>query len=167
MVAKIFLLLTLTQFVGCAYLPPVPYVIDVKQGNVVTQDMVEKLKYGMSQSQVRFVLGSPLVVDAFRNDRWDYVYSNRKGGRLVKQERLTIMFEDEKLVGIDNHMSFESPLIKSEPAPEMTPLELKQNTLPLEGEVPDLTNNIEKPDVDLMLDPVGDIENDESILQTN
>lgn len=162
MVAKIFLLLTFTQFVGCAYLPPVPYVIDVKQGNVVTQEMVEKLKYGMSRSQVRFVLGSPLVVDAFRNNRWDYIYSNRKGGRLVKQERLTVLFEDEKLVEIDNHMSFDSPLIEPEPASKMTPLEMEQNVFPSEGEEPeDITNDIERPAVDdSILDSVSDIKNE-------
>ena len=63
---------------GCKQVPVLPtltpYKIDVQQGNYVTQDMVEKLKPGMTRSQVKFLLGTPLVVDPFRNDRWDYVY---------------------------------------------------------------------------------------------
>ena len=50
-----------------------PYRIDVRQGNYVDQEMLSQLRRGMSRDQVRYVLGSPLVVDMFRTDRWDYV----------------------------------------------------------------------------------------------
>lgn len=158
------------QLIGCAYLPPVPYVIDVKQGNVVTQDMVEKLKYGMSRSQVRFVLGSPLVVDAFRNNRWDYVYSNRKGGRLVKQERLTVLFEDDVLVGLDNHTSFDMPVIQPKPVTEMSELQTEQGKLPLKVDMPNPTANIATPNMSTVpdrIDQVDPINNETNILQTN
>ena len=59
---------------GCSYIPTLPYKIDIQQGNVVTEEMVEKLKPGMSRSQVRFVLGTPLITDVFHADRWDYFY---------------------------------------------------------------------------------------------
>lgn len=78
-----------------------PYKIDVQQGNQVTQDMVEKLKPGMTRSQVRFLLGTPLVVDPFRNDRWDYVYLYYKAGQLTEQRRISILFEEDKLKRVD------------------------------------------------------------------
>lgn len=78
-----------------------PYKIDVQQGNYVTQEMVSKLKPGMTRAQVRFVLGTPLVVDPFREDRWDYVYLYRKGGELVEHRRFAVIFKDDKLVRIE------------------------------------------------------------------
>jgi outer membrane protein assembly factor BamE len=75
--------------------------IDIQQGNYVTQDMVDKLKAGMSKSQVRFALGTPLVVDPFHNDRWDYVYVLQQKGRVVEQRRIVVLFSDDKLVRIE------------------------------------------------------------------
>lgn len=75
--------------------------IDIQQGNYVTQDMVDKLKPGMSKSQVRFALGTPLVVDPFRNDRWDYIYVLQKQGRVIEQRRIVVLFNDDKLVRIE------------------------------------------------------------------
>ena len=71
------------------------YVPDVEQGNILTKDMVDKVKVGQSEQQVRFVLGSPLVHDAFHKDRWDYVYTLKKGrSKKVDQKRLTIIFNN-------------------------------------------------------------------------
>ena len=78
-----------------------PYKIDIQQGNVVTQEMVEKLKPGMTAAQVRFILGTPLVVDAFHKDRWDYVYRLRKGGTVVEHRRIVIVFQDDKLARVE------------------------------------------------------------------
>ena len=75
--------------------------IDIQQGNYVTQDMVAKLKPGMSRSQVRFALGTPLIADPFHPDRWDYVYVLHKKGRLVEQRRIVVVFKEDKLVRID------------------------------------------------------------------
>jgi outer membrane protein assembly factor BamE len=74
-----------------------PYKIDVQQGNVVTQDMVAKLKPGMTKAQVRFILGTPLIADAFHADRWDYVYRFQKGGALTEQRNVTLYFEGDTL----------------------------------------------------------------------
>ncbi|HKA42324.1 MAG TPA: outer membrane protein assembly factor BamE [Burkholderiales bacterium] len=91
--------------VGCRELPVLPtltpYKIDIQQGNVVTQDMVEKLKPGMTPSQVRFILGTPLVVDTFHKDRWDYVYRYERAGRLQEHRRIVVVFQDEKLARIE------------------------------------------------------------------
>lgn len=69
-----------------------PYRIDVRQGNFVDQDMVAQLRPGMTRDQVRFVLGSPLVVDMFRDDRWDYVYRYRPGRGEVRQRVISVFF---------------------------------------------------------------------------
>lgn len=78
-----------------------PYRINVQQGNALTQDMVAKLKPGMTRSQVRFVLGSPMVQDAFHANRWDYVYMMTEGYQATRSRRLTVIFEDDKLLRLE------------------------------------------------------------------
>lgn len=75
--------------------------MDIQQGNFVTQEMVAKLQPGMTRSQVRFALGTPLVVDPFRDDRWDYVYVYMKRGEVVEKRRLVIVFKDDNLARIE------------------------------------------------------------------
>ena len=84
---------------ACSYVPMAPsvYKIDIQQGNVVTQDMVSRLKLGMTKSQVRFALGTPLVTDVFHSDRWDYVYRYQKAGKLTEQSHITVVFENDLL----------------------------------------------------------------------
>jgi outer membrane protein assembly factor BamE len=92
---------------GCKQMPslPVPtlmpYTMDIQQGNVITQEMLSKLKPGMTPAQVRFILGTPLVVDAFHKDRWDYVYRYSKGGTVQEHRRIVVVFQDEKLARIE------------------------------------------------------------------
>lgn len=77
------------------------YKVDVQQGNYVTQEMIDKLKPGMSKSQVRFALGSPLLTDMYHANRWDYVYLNEEKGRVTEHRRLAVFFEDEKLKRVE------------------------------------------------------------------
>ena len=90
---------------ACSYVPSVPgfgvHKIDVQQGNYVTQDMVAKLKPGMTKSQVRFILGTPLIVDVFHTDRWDYVYSFQHQGKITEHRRMAVIFEGDSLKRID------------------------------------------------------------------
>jgi outer membrane protein assembly factor BamE len=72
--AKIFTLHVLLLLAGCSSVPSLLYKIDIQQGNVITHEMLEKIKPGMTRAQVRFVLGSPVISDAFHGNRWDYVY---------------------------------------------------------------------------------------------
>ncbi len=66
-----------------------PYRIDINQGNYITQDMVVQLKPGQTREQVRFILGSPLIVDTFHGgDRWDYLYRFQPGSGAVQTRRL-------------------------------------------------------------------------------
>lgn len=81
-----------------------PYKMDIRQGNLVTADMRDKLKPGMSRQQVRYVLGTPMISDAFHGNRWDYVYRFEQDGKLVDKQRLTIYFEGDKLARIEDEL---------------------------------------------------------------
>lgn len=84
--------------------------IDVQQGNVVTQEMVDKLKPGMTRAQVRFVLGTPLITDAFHRDRWDYFYSFKVGAQGVAEtRRLTLTFQDDVLRTVQGDVAVKNP----------------------------------------------------------
>lgn len=77
------------------------YKIDVQQGNVVVQEQLERVKPGMSRPEVRQVLGTPLLADPFHANRWDYFFYNEKRGREVEKRRITIHFQDDKVLRID------------------------------------------------------------------
>lgn len=78
-----------------------PYKVEVVQGNVVTREQVEFIKPGMSRAQVREVLGTPLITDAFHNDRWDYMFTIRRQRAEPQRRSVVVVFADEKLVSID------------------------------------------------------------------
>ena len=80
---------------------PGVYKISIPQGNVITQEMVDQLRPGMSKRQVTFVMVTPLVRDPFHQDRWDYIYSFQPGGGERGQERLSVFFIDDQLVGFE------------------------------------------------------------------
>ncbi len=80
---------------------PGAYKIDIQQGNVINQEMVNKLRPGMNRNQVQFVMGTPLMEDALNQNRWDFVYSNQPGGKKRTQQTLTILFKDDKLTSIE------------------------------------------------------------------
>jgi outer membrane protein assembly factor BamE len=76
---------------------PGVYRIDVEQGNIVTQEMVDQLKTGMSRRQVRYILGTPLIEDPFSQNRWDYVFTVRNGNTIKREDLLTVFFEGDTL----------------------------------------------------------------------
>lgn len=78
-----------------------PHRIDIQQGNYVDQAMVAKLKPDMTRSQVRFILGTPLVADVFHPNRWDYVYLTGKAGEVRTQHKITVVFDGDRLKYID------------------------------------------------------------------
>jgi outer membrane protein assembly factor BamE len=73
------------------------YKLDINQGNYLSQDLVDKLKVGQTKTQVRQLLGTPLLVSPFRENRWDYVYEFTKQGRVVEHRTFTAYFVEEKL----------------------------------------------------------------------
>ena len=76
---------------------PGVYRIDIPQGNIITQKMVDQLRPGLTKRQVNFIMGTPLIRDTFDQDRWDYVYSFQPGGEDRAQERLTVFFDNGEL----------------------------------------------------------------------
>ena len=71
--------------------------ITVQQGNVITQAMIDKLKPGMTKSQVRYVLGNPVVDDSLNRNRWDYIYTLQIPGFDLVQTKLQVFFIEERL----------------------------------------------------------------------
>ena len=71
-----------------------PYYIDIDQGNIFTEEQIEELQLGMSQRQVRFVMGSPLVIDTLNPNRWEYLYTLTRQDALNVKQHLAIYFED-------------------------------------------------------------------------
>ena len=78
-----------------------PYRPDIQQGNFISREMVAQLKEGMTQEQVRFVLGTPLLTDVFHNNRWDYPFRMAKGNGEMTTSRVTLTFADKKLTRIE------------------------------------------------------------------
>lgn len=90
----------LAALAGCSVPQMVtPYRMEIQQGNFVSQSMVAQLKPGMTREQVRFVLGTPLLVDPFRANRWDYVFSRTpEKSTEVEQRRITVFFDKDGLL---------------------------------------------------------------------
>ena len=88
--------LFLPLMLGACFSSPI-YKLDINQGNYITQDQVEKLKVGQTRQQVKAVLGTPLVADAFHSARWDYVYEFQRRGRLLEHRQFTVYFVEDKL----------------------------------------------------------------------
>lgn len=96
------LLLALLALAGCIQ----PFRLDVRQGNVVTQEMVQLLKPGMTRNQVRFALGTPLISDPFHQQRWDYVYLYKEhAGAPPETRRLTVIFDGDRLVRVEGDLA--------------------------------------------------------------
>jgi len=88
---------------GCVYR------INIQQGNFLDQAAVEQVKAGMTRSQVRYLLGTPMVADSFNKERWDYIYYLKKGrSRHVDSRRVTVYFEEDKVARLDKPTAAEA-----------------------------------------------------------
>ena len=76
---------------------PRVYRLTVQQGNVITQEMVDSLKPGMTHEQVAYIMGEPVIKNPFDDSRWDYVYTLRVPRFVDNQARLSLFFADGKL----------------------------------------------------------------------
>ncbi|MGI9228830.1 MAG: outer membrane protein assembly factor BamE [Gammaproteobacteria bacterium] len=104
-----YLPLLLCLLSGCASeggrkLPGV-YRIDIQQGNVIQQTMLLRLKPGMDKNQVRFIMGTPAIIDPFHDNRWEYIYSLSRGGETRQQRHLILHFEDEQLAYVEGDVT--------------------------------------------------------------
>jgi outer membrane protein assembly factor BamE len=92
---------------GCVYR------MTIQQGNFLEERAITQLQVGMTRSQVRYLLGTPMVPDAFDKDRWDYLYYLKKGRlRAPEQRHLTVYFQEDKVERFDNQAS--RPMPKAE-----------------------------------------------------
>ena len=103
---------------ACAYLPALPslpslqsgesflgvvtpYRMDIVQGNVVTQEQAARVQPGMSRTQVRDILGSPMLTDPFHADRWDYIFTIKRPGTTPQRRDVVAFFKADKLERLD------------------------------------------------------------------
>ena len=92
-----FVCVTTAALGGCIR----PFRIDINQGNVIEQSMLDQLQPGMSRRQVQFIMGTPMLEDPFNTDRWDYVYSRQDGWKPRNLQRVTLFFEGDNLVLVE------------------------------------------------------------------
>ena len=114
---------------GCSWVPrPInEYKIDVQQGNVLTQEMVSQLKPGLTKDQVRFLLGTPVLMDMFHANRWDYVYRLTKGstGEIEMRKFSTFYDANDRLVRVGGDVAaLESSDLSAQPTNKMRELDL-------------------------------------------
>jgi outer membrane protein assembly factor BamE len=81
---------------GCIYRP------DIQQGNLLQTSDVDQVKPGMTRSQVRYILGTPMVSNPFDPQRWDYVYTFRRGrDRDVTRAHFVVHFDGDKVSRVE------------------------------------------------------------------
>ncbi len=92
---------------------PGVYSIDVQQGNMVDQAMIDQLRPAMNKRQVLYIMGSPMLVDFFHQKRWDYLYSAQLQGGDRQQKRISLFFDNDQLVGVQGDFKPSSvPVVK-------------------------------------------------------
>jgi len=95
---KISLSLRFLMLLCALWLTACVYKIDIAQGNLVTQEQVDQLKIGMTQEQVQFLMGTPMLEDPFHQSRWDYMYSLTRGHDEPIKEHVIVYFDQDGLV---------------------------------------------------------------------
>ena len=104
---SILLLLCVFLFAGCSWIQfPSIHKVTVQQSNIVSQDMVDKLKIGMTKIQVQNIMGTPLIVDTFDPSRWDYYYTRVDSNNNKTEQQVSLRFNpDNTLLSVDGDLS--------------------------------------------------------------
>lgn len=116
---------------GCVF--PGVYKLNVQQGNIVTQDMLDKLRAGMSERQVLYVMGNPVLKSPYAPTRWDYLYTLEVRDKVTQSYHIKVFFDD---AGRFTHYTGQLPekeiaekdQLKSLPREQKSP-----NTIPTES----------------------------------
>ncbi|WP_160062007.1 outer membrane protein assembly factor BamE [Psychromonas sp. L1A2] len=100
---------------GCSFLyDTFVYQIDVVQGNYIDSEKLAEIEIGMTQQQIIYVLGSPMLIDQFDSSKWYYIRYIKPGGEEVQQSEIILTFDGNKLIEISSdNTSEENPLVKS------------------------------------------------------
>jgi len=112
----IFASLCALLLLGCQSRFTKVYKIDIQQGNALEAESVNKIQVGMSQDQVLFVLGTPIIIDSFHPERWDYIYLFTPGYGEQQRRQLTLLFDRNEVIDImkNNIVAEDSPLLEGE-----------------------------------------------------
>lgn len=98
---------------------PGVYTLEIQQGNIVDQAMIDQLRPHMNKRQVLYIMGSPMLNDVFHQKRWDYIYSDQLSGEDRVQKRISLFFDNDQIVGIQGDLKPSAvPVIK--PSAEVT-----------------------------------------------
>ncbi len=122
----ILLFFSLFPLTACQYLPeikdpiahymPGVYRIDVQQGNIIEQAKLNQLKPGMTPQEVYFVMGSPMILNTFAPNRWDYIYTMQPGNQdITEHKHLALYFENNRLMRLEGDFRPETPVVPTEP----------------------------------------------------
>ena len=106
---KILTLIFITLVIQACSFPGV-FKINVQQGNIVSQEMLDKLEPGMTKKQVHFVLGAPVLDNTFDESLETYLYTYQKAGGEIEQQTIAIHYKD----GVFSH--YEGELLSETPA---------------------------------------------------
>lgn len=109
--------IVIASLVGCTnFRFPGVHKINIQQGHIITEEMVQQLKPGMTKRQVRFVLGNSLLPNTFNDDRWDYYYSLRRGAdNKFTQHLLTVYFDGDSMQRWEgDYLPGQAPMSKDE-----------------------------------------------------
>ena len=102
---SVFILCAALSLSACSLFPP-PYKVPVTQGNLITKEQLSQLQVGMSESQVTYLLGTPMVKDTFKPNEWHYLYTARNATPDTKTSdvnNLTLIFSEGVLTQIKNN----------------------------------------------------------------
>lgn len=91
----------ITAVSACASWLPEPHKLDLQQGNTVKLEQLESINLGMTKSEVRKIMGSPMLADPFHTQRWDYIYRFIPNKGFERKSLLTLYFKEDVLVKID------------------------------------------------------------------
>lgn len=130
MLRQLILITILVSLTACSTLAvdvPLVYKIDIDQGNVIDQEMINQLRPNMTKRQVIYVLGSPLLTDPFFPNRWDYIYSVQPGGEDRLQDRISLFFSGDNLIHVEGNMT--PDLNPPPPIPTETTIEVPKREL--------------------------------------
>lgn len=96
----IFLFVLNLVLLGCDSKLLTVYKIDVQQGNAIEANDVNKITLGMTKEQVQYLLGTPIIIDSFHPDRWDYIYLFIPGYGERERRHLTLIFDRNEVIEI-------------------------------------------------------------------
>ena len=131
--ASLFLIFSLS---GCSFLyDTFVYQIDITQGNYIDEEKVDQVELGMTQEQVIYILGSPMLIDQFDSSKWYYIRYIKPGGEKAQSEKIQLTFENRVLSEVERYGAFlDNPLInnpKRKEAPNLATESSKSDTPPV------------------------------------